>query len=87
MSETHRGEQVILRAFGDEPVVRRIWATDKQSVLVCDDDQYARKLQGEDFDLLGFPAEFVYAFDPRAVNNGVLNEPRWWLKLSKLIVS
>ena len=63
--------------------MRRVWEAQRNAVVVCDDEQYSRLLQGEQINMLGFPVEYVYEFNEEAVSSGLLAKPEWWLYLRK----
>ncbi len=61
-----RGEVVLVRAFGNRPVVRRVWAVDADVVLITDDEQFQRLLSNEPAALpIGFQKADVFRFDPQ----------------------
>lgn len=60
-----RGERVIVRSFGDRPLVRRVWAADEHSVYISAEGEYQKLSRGEEALLpVGFPREDVFRFDP-----------------------
>lgn len=74
-----KGELVILRAYGGQPLIRRIFETTDKAVFVTDD---ARK---DDLISIGFPREDVFKYDPQlAKKTGQLfKKGKWdWNKLT-----
>lgn len=55
--------RVVVRAFHGQPLVRWVWAVDRRTVYVVDDDNLAR-LESGIFELppVGFPLEDVFEF-------------------------
>jgi hypothetical protein len=58
-----RGEKVIVRAFGGEPLVRIVWAVDSGVVYICHDEGYQKLTAGEAWIPVGFPHEDVFRYD------------------------
>ena len=59
-----RGEMVLVRTFGDRPVVRRVWDSAKGLIYICSDKQFDMMANGEDSPPpIGFPANDVYCYD------------------------
>ena len=64
-----RGEYVIVRAYGGELLVRKLWDSSPRKVYVCSDESYKRLLgiSGDNFPPdcfpIGFPREDVFVFD------------------------
>jgi hypothetical protein len=59
-----RGDQVIVRAFEGEPLVRRIWKVHPDAIDICDNNGYQRLLAGEFWMPIGFPRRDVFRYDP-----------------------
>jgi len=60
------GEKVIVRAFGNEPLVRRVWEVTRDKVYICSDESFERiKAEGYQPDCfpIGFPPENVFRYD------------------------
>jgi len=43
-----RGDVIIVRAYRDEPLLRRVWEADENVVLVTDDAQFAKLMKGQE---------------------------------------
>jgi len=67
-----KGELVIIRAFGGQPLLRRIWEIDNKVVYVTDDSK-------KDLISLGFPREDVFKYDSDlAVSMEALYKSKKW---------
>ncbi|MGH8071786.1 MAG: hypothetical protein ACRERE_42435 [Candidatus Entotheonellia bacterium] len=62
-----RGEKVIVRAFGGEPLVRLIWDVYPDAIDICDEGGYQRLLTGESWIPIGFPRRDVFRYDPGVI--------------------
>jgi hypothetical protein len=63
-----RGEFVIVRAHGNRPLVRRAWAVTQTTVLISDEAQFERLVEGrEALQPVPFLREDVYQYDPVAL--------------------
>lgn len=80
-----RGDLVIVRAFGDVPLVRRVWEEVEHGVYITDDTHLEHLLAGEGaIQPVGFPREDVFMFDPEiaAAMDDLLQSGNWdWTKL------
>ena len=55
---------VIVRAFGDRPLVRRVWYVGKRAVYVTDDKCLRLLAKGKEAPIpIGFPREDVFAYN------------------------
>lgn len=78
-----RGELVIVRAFGNQPLLRRLWEIDNYAAYITDDKQYQLLCNGNNaLEPIGFPIEDVYKYDPEIANN--LNIEINWGKLKNI---
>lgn len=60
-----RGTLVILRAYEDKPIVRKVWDANDRVVYVTNDEFFDRLIAGIDAPLpVGFPREDVFEYDP-----------------------
>lgn len=61
-----KGDLVIVRAFGDEALVRRVWDENDKGVWVTNDAEFEllSNSKGGIEPLLGFPRRDVFRFDP-----------------------
>jgi len=76
------GTFVVVRAFGDEALVRRLWSENDSVVWIYDDEQFVRRTEGKPTcEPMGFPIEDVYVFNPQKDSLTALHEPNWWEKL------
>lgn len=60
-----QGDLVIVRAYGNVPLVRRVWDEEKNGVYITDDEGLRRLREGDtEVWPVGFPREDVFKFDP-----------------------
>ncbi len=60
-----RGQIVIVRAFGDKPLVRRVWDADDEAVYISGEAEFQRRSEGKDAPPpVPFPRHDVYEYDP-----------------------
>jgi hypothetical protein len=80
-----RGDIVIVRAFGGEPLVRRIWEEVGRGIYITTDTIFENLLAGDNkIQPVGFPREDIFKFDAdlAAVMNDLVESGRWdWTKL------
>lgn len=59
-----RGDKVIVRSYGNKPLVRRVWEVTPDAIFICSEENYKTLIRGEDGLLpVGFPREFVYRYN------------------------
>lgn len=59
-----KGEFVIVRSYGGEPLLRRIWDINGNIVYITNDEQYQILIKGESaIGPIGFPREDVFQYD------------------------
>ncbi len=75
-----RGDKVIVRTYGDEPKIVRVWEVLPDIVLVCSEENY-RILGSGRIGLwpVGFPKEDVFRYNPQ--QDTILNIPNRWKEL------
>ena len=80
-----KGETVIVRAYGNEPLVRRVWSCDEDVVFICTEENYLALESGHDaLNPVGFLRNDVFEYDARRLKQLQLNyktRPELWLKL------
>jgi hypothetical protein len=59
-----RGEQVIVRALGGEPLIRRVWEVFPDAIYICSEEGYEKLIAGDGWMPVGFPREDVFRYDP-----------------------
>ncbi len=81
-----RGEQVIVRSYGDKPLLRNVWGVGKDVVYITRESQCQRTVEhGEQIDFIGFPREDVFQYDPQlaASMEKLYREGKWnWDELT-----
>jgi hypothetical protein len=61
-----KGDTVIVRSFGDKPLVRRVWEVTSEIVFICSEENYNVLSSGKEGLLpVGFPREYVYRYNPK----------------------
>lgn len=56
-----RGDTVVVRAYGEEPLVRRVWEWTDEAVFVCNEEYYQALASGSNEWLcVGFPRRDVF---------------------------
>lgn len=61
-----KGDKVIVRAFGDERLVRRVWDINEKHVFICSEENF-KLLQDNNrkgFSPVGFSRKDVFKFFP-----------------------
>jgi hypothetical protein len=65
-----QGDRVIVRAYGDVPLVRRVWDEDEKGVYITDDPGFDQLIKGQaEFWPVGFPREDVFKFNQQLIND------------------
>ncbi len=84
-----RGDFVIVRSYGELPLIRRIWDEDEKGVYITDDIHLKLLLDGKDaLQPIGFPREDVFKYDPKLAANmeDLYKNGQWdWNKLERLM--
>ncbi len=75
-----RGEIIIVRAYGDKPLIRRIWTIGKNVIYITNDEQFQLLTEGKKaLEPIGFPVEDVFKYDPEIAKS--INKRCDWHKL------
>jgi len=75
-----KGDKVVVRAYGDEPKIVRVWEVTQTTVFICSEENYEILSRGKDGLLpVGFPKECVFRYNPK--QNTILNTPSIWNEL------
>lgn len=81
-----RGEIVIVRAYGGQPLVSRVWNTTPTAVAVCSEETFQRLAAGEDAPMpIGFAPEDVFCYDPNllpVLETSYQYDPSIWDRLT-----
>ena len=77
-----RGNQVIVRAFGNRVLVRRVWDADEGAIYITNDEGLEKLENGDPGAAwpIGFPMEDVFRYDPGWVakpENSKGGKPDW----------
>jgi hypothetical protein len=74
-----RGEQVIVRAYGGRPLIRKIWDIQEGAVLIVEDGQFQLLINNDARAVgpIGFPKEDVFQFDPVYAKSMNKKDPDW----------
>lgn len=60
-----RGDLVIVRTFGDIPLIRRLWKEDENTIYITNNEQYQILINGKiGLEPIGFPKKDVFKFSP-----------------------
>lgn len=80
-----RGDFVIVRAFGDIPLVRIVWDETDKIIYITNEEQYALLSAGKPaLEPVGFPWEDVFIYDEEMANamKRLINSGKWdWSNL------
>lgn len=61
-----RGETVIVRAYGNEPLLRKVWDADNEVVFICSDENFDALTAGRPaLNPVGFHRQNVFHYDPK----------------------
>lgn len=75
-----KGQMVIIRSFGDKPLIRRVWDTSENLVYITNDKQFQLLIEGKKaIEPIGFPREDIFQYDPEIAKS--LNKGCDWNKL------
>lgn len=81
-----RGDFVIVRAFGNIPLIRRLWDEGDYCVYITNDEQYQLLNEGNgSIGPIGFPREDVFKYDSELASsmNQLYKTGKWdWNKLA-----
>jgi len=77
-----RGEKVIVKAYGNKPLVRLVWSINSAVVFVTDNTGYRlMETESEATSIIGFPQEDVFKYDPALEK--IIGQPTWnWDELT-----
>lgn len=67
-----QGKVVIVRAFGDELLVRKVWSVGQNLIYVTDEKNYDLLINGkEGVTPIGVPREDIFEYDETAKKQGI----------------
>jgi hypothetical protein len=81
-----RGELVIVRAYRNRPLIRRVWDIGKRVVYITSEQEYQKLISGKpSIGAIGFPKEDVFKYDPNVAKDVDNHEicPIDWSKLTR----
>ncbi len=80
-----RGDLVIVKAYGEKPLIRRIWNSNENVVYITNDEQFQLLIAGKDaIEPIGFPREDVFKYDQKLATSmeRLHHNKKWdWNKL------
>jgi len=77
-----KGQLVIVRSYGNEPLIRRIWEVRNHLVYIINDEEYKKLTSGQRaIEPIGFPKEDVFKYSPEILK--ILNHNVEWSKLEQ----
>jgi hypothetical protein len=75
-----RGDFVIVRAFGNIPLIRRLWDEDNHYIYITNDEQFQLLTNNyEALEPIGFPTEDVFKYDQELAESmeDMVREGKW----------
>lgn len=78
-----RGDKVIVRSYGNKPLIRRVWGDVAGAIYVCSERAFEENLNALRDTIAGaycagFPAEDVFQYDDTVAED----DPAFWDKLT-----
>jgi hypothetical protein len=76
-----KGDLVIVRSYGGEPKLVRVWEISKKAIFVCGEENYLNLIVGKPgLWPVGFPKEDVFRYNPTQENllKNWRNAPTLW---------
>ena len=81
-----KGELVIARAYGGEPLVRRVWSANDRLVYITNEEEFQKGDNSENqVNVIGFPREDIFTYNEvlAAAIGDFCRDGTWdWEKLS-----
>ena len=78
-----KGDLVIARSFGQEPIVRRVWDSTPDIVYICPDERYILLNEGAaNLQPVGFPRQDIFEYE-ESVLKELTTDPSAWNRLNK----
>lgn len=75
-----KGDKVIVRTYGDNPLIRRVWDVEGDTVYICSDRNFERLMVNDSSgSYIGFPREDVFVFDQAWIESETI--PALWERL------
>lgn len=64
MNQPKRGDLVICRAFGNEPLVRRLWHLSAAGAFILNEEEYSKRMAGHSsLGEVGFPIRDCFLYN------------------------
>jgi hypothetical protein len=82
-----RGDLVIIRTYGNLPLIRRVWDEDQYAIYITNDEQFKILTNKKDGFYLGFQQKDVFKFNPELAKEMEIlyKKGEWdWNKLEPL---
>jgi hypothetical protein len=80
-----RGDLIVVRAYGDKPLIRRVWEVTDRAVYIHSEENYHKRKAGIDApDMVGFPRLDAYVYDPETFppdTEGIRQDAAFWAAL------
>ena len=81
-----RGDFVIVRAFGNIPLIRRLWDEGDYLIYITNDEQFQLLTDGKKaLEPIGFPRKDIFKYDPELASSmdRLVKSGKWdWSKLA-----
>lgn len=78
-----KGDLVIARCYGHEPIIRRVWDSTPDVVYICTEERYQLLNEGvANIYPVGFPRQDVFEYE-ESVLRELATDPSAWNRLNK----
>jgi hypothetical protein len=83
-----KGDKVVIRTFGGEPRIVRVWEIAEKVIAICSEENYQSLVNGNDgLSPVGFPKKDVFRYNPsqEKMLKNWRNDPALWAHLSSYV--
>ncbi len=83
-----KGDQVVIRTFGGEPRIVRVWEIGEKVIAICSEENYQNLILGKNgLSPVGFPKKDVFRYNPsqEKMLKNWRNDPALWQHLSSYV--
>lgn len=83
-----KGDVVVVRSFGGEPRIVRVWEVAERVILVCSEENYKTLISGKKgLWPVGIPKKDVFRYNPTQANvlKNWKNDPALWEHLASYV--